>query len=128
LNLNASFSSGHHVRVTEGLATLKALFGKRKELVEDDIWGLTIMPGSGINSTTLPPLLKALLPLGLREIHLSGGKMVPSSMSFRRDGMGMGAAENGEWVLWCTQEDEILKVRAIADTMWKEYVASTPIY
>jgi copper homeostasis protein len=95
--------------------------------VEDDAWGLTIMPGSGINSTTLPSLLEALLPLGLREIHLSGGKMVPSGMSFRREGMGMGADGNGEWAVWCTQENEVLKVKAIADTMWKEFIATAPV-
>lgn len=113
--------------MTEGLATLKALFDKRKELVDDDAWGLTIMPGSGINSTTLPSLLNALLPLGLREIHLSGGKMIPSSMSFTRDGMGMGVGGNEDWTVWCTQEEEVLKVKAIADKIWKEFVATIPM-
>lgn len=107
--------------------TLKTLFDKRKELVEDDTWGLTIMPGSGINSTTLPSLLKVLLPLGLREIHLSGGKMVSSSMSFRRDGMGMGGGGNEDWTVWCTQGEEVLRVKTIADKMWKEYVATIPM-
>ena len=94
--------------------------------MEDDVWGLTIMPGSGIDSKTLPSLLETLLPLGLREVHLSGGKMVPSGMSFRRDGMGMGAGGDGEWAVWCTQEDEVLKVKAIADRMWKEFVDTAP--
>jgi len=107
--------------------TLKALFDKRKELVEDDVWGLTIMPGSGISSTTLPSLLKALLPSGLREIHLSGSKMVSSGMSFRRDGMGMGFGGDEDWTVWCTQEEELLKVKTIADKMWKEFVPTIPM-
>ncbi|KIM47501.1 hypothetical protein M413DRAFT_61704 [Hebeloma cylindrosporum] len=120
-------TSGHHAKVTEGLMTLKTLFDKRKELVDDDAWGLTIMPGSGINYKTLPTLLDTLLPLGLREIHLSGGKMVPSDMSFRRDGMGMGAGGNEDWTVWCTQEEEVLKVKTTADKMWKEFVATLPM-
>jgi copper homeostasis protein len=82
------------------------------------------MPGSGINGKTLPALLEALLPLGLREFHLSGGKWVPNNMTFRRDCMGMGLDHSTEWDVWCTQEDEVKEVRQISDIMWKEFVST----
>ncbi|THH06678.1 hypothetical protein EW145_g3917 [Phellinidium pouzarii] len=35
--------------------------------------GLELMPGSGVNPHTAVPLLRALLPLGVRALHLSAG-------------------------------------------------------
>ena len=116
--------SGQKAKAKEGLAILEGLFKTRKELVEDDAWGLTIMPGSGINSKSLPSILPSLLPLGLREIHLSGGKWTPGGMAFHRDGMGMGGSDDGEWGVWRTQESEVRKVREMADVAWKEYISN----
>ncbi|KAF9486464.1 hypothetical protein BDN70DRAFT_793723 [Pholiota conissans] len=115
---------GHCAQAPQGLSVLQKLFNRRKELVEDDIWGLTVMPGSGVNGKTLPALLKSLLPLGLREIHLSGGRWVPSTMSFKRDGMGMGINPSTEWEVWCTQADEVQNVRRICDIMWQDFIAT----
>ncbi|KAJ3511348.1 hypothetical protein NLJ89_g4142 [Agrocybe chaxingu] len=97
--------SGHKSKAPEALSTLRTLFKTRTELVEDDVWGLIIMPGSGINAKTLPTLLRDLLPLGVREIHLSGGEWKPGSMTFKKKGMGMGANHDTEWAVWRTQED-----------------------
>ena len=114
--------SGQKAKAQEGVPVLEGLFKTRKELVEDDAWGLTIMPGSGINNKSLSSILPSLLPLGLREIHLSGGKWTLGGMVFRRDGMGMGSGDDGEWGVWRTQESEVRKVREIADVAWKEYI------
>jgi len=113
--------SGHKPQALDGLQTLDTLFKTRKELIEDEAWGLTIMPGSGVNSNSIAKLLKALLPLGVREIHLSGGKWMPGGMVFKQDGMGMGAGSGAEWAVWKTQENEVRLVRAIADSMWKDF-------
>lgn len=115
--------SGQRAKVSGGIPILEGLFKTRKELVEDDAWGLTIMPGSGINSKTLPSILSSLLPLGLREIHLSGGKWIPGGMVFRRDEMGMGSSDDGEWGVWRTQESEVRKIREIVNVAWKEYIS-----
>ncbi|KAF4612218.1 hypothetical protein D9613_004239 [Agrocybe pediades] len=117
-------TSGLKPKAPDGLPTLEKLFKTRKQLVEDDAWGLAIMPGSGINSSTISPLLKSLIPLGLREIHLSGGTWMPGQMVFRRPGMGMGVDEDPkkEWGVWCTNEEEIRKVRKLADDVWKEFL------
>ncbi|EIW64169.1 uncharacterized protein TRAVEDRAFT_100761, partial [Trametes versicolor FP-101664 SS1] len=66
-----------------------------------------VLVGSGINAHTVDPLLKELLPCGLREVHLSGGGWVPSEMEFQREGMGMGVGGEGEWGLWRTSEDKV---------------------
>jgi len=117
-------TSGQTPKAQGGVTVLENLFKTRKELVEDDAWGLTIMPGSGINSKSLSSILPSLLPLGLREIHLSGGKWTPGGMVFHRDGMGMGSGGEGEWGVWRTQESEVRKVREMADVAWKEYISA----
>lgn len=117
-------SSGHMPKAPQGLPALEALFKKRKELVEDDAWGMSILAGSGVNASTTIPLLKSLVPLGLREIHLSGGKWVAGGMQFKRSGMGMGANEEREWDIWRTDREDIRKVRQIADSVWQDYISS----
>lgn len=88
--------------------------------MDEEVWGLTIMPGSGINSKTVVPVVKRLLPEGLREIHLSAGDWVDGVMEFRKDGMGMGVPGH-EWSVWKTREKELKRVRYAADTVWDEY-------
>lgn len=105
----------------DGLSTLKTIFETRKSIIEDEAWGLAIMPGSGIDGTTLPKLLQALLPLNLREIHLSGGRWIPSEMLFKRSQINLGAGSEGEMGVWRTEEEEVRLVREIADAMWTDY-------
>lgn len=69
-----------------------------------------VLPGSGINISTIPILCKVLLPHGLKEIHLSGGKWVDGPSAYRPDEMGM-----GEWSTWRTDEEAIRKVRDFVD-------------
>ena len=84
--------------------------------------GARILVGSGVNARTVGPLLKELLPCGLREIHLSGGGWVPSEMEFRREGMGMGVGGDGEWGVWRTDEEKIREVRRLVDGAWAHHV------
>ncbi|KDQ63228.1 hypothetical protein JAAARDRAFT_168823 [Jaapia argillacea MUCL 33604] len=76
---------------------------------------VVILPGSGINPGTIESILDSLLPLGLREIHLSGGSWMNGGMVFRRDGMGMGVDGNGEWGIWRTDQQTIRSLRTIVD-------------
>lgn len=71
-----------------------------------------ILPGSGINISTIPILCEALLPRGLKEIHLSGGKWIDGRSAYRPDGMGM-----GDWNIWRTDEEAIRKVRNFVDSI-----------
>ena len=109
--------SGQKFKALEGLPVLQSLFEARQQVVDDAMWGLTIMPGSGVNASTLPSLIKTLLPLGLKEIHMSGGKWIPNGMTFKNYGMGMGSDNDTEWCVYRTQEGEIRKAKDIANAM-----------
>jgi copper homeostasis protein len=73
----------------------------------------SILVGSGINPTTAKRVL-AYQHIGLREIHLTGGRWVEGEMWHRPEGMGMGARGN-EWSVWRTSEEAIREVRSLAD-------------
>ncbi|KAG1754923.1 copper homeostasis CutC domain-containing protein [Suillus paluster] len=75
---------------------------------------IEILPGSGINSSTVGPLCQALLPHGLREVHMSGGHWIDGASIWRRDGMGMGIGGVGEWGIWRTNASA---VRAVKDVI-----------
>ncbi|TFK41866.1 copper homeostasis protein cutC [Crucibulum laeve] len=115
-------TSGHQPYAVSALSIFQALFVREAELVENDTrqQDLVIMPGSGINTNTITSVVEALLPFGLREVHLSGGAWVDSKMLFRREGMGMGVCGEGEWGVWHTLESKVREVRNKADTICEE--------
>jgi len=118
-------TSGHGPTAPGSLDALKKLFQIRKDVIENDPWGLSILPGSGINGQNVTQLLGTLVPLGLKEIHMSGGMWVESTMSFRREGMGMGIGQN-EWHMWRTQEDKVREVRYALDSHSQEHATLYP--
>lgn len=94
-----------------------------------------------MNATTAKLLLNELIPLGLRSVHMSGGKWISGQMRFRKAGMGMGAAGQvgdtstaaatigeedevslKEWGKWQTSVQAVRAVREIADEEWTSYV------
>ena len=81
---------------------------------------LDILPGSGVSPSTVRTVLEALLPLGLRQVHMSGGRWVPSEARYRKDGMGMGVGD-GEWAVWRTSEERVKEVVEIISTVYDEY-------
>jgi len=91
---------------------------------------LSILPGSGISPTTLPPLLDMLLELGLTQVHLSGSSWIePQDLtphdSIRKGGMGMGAVldESDEvkvWGILRTDEEKVRRIKKIADEKWRK--------
>ncbi|KIJ66244.1 hypothetical protein HYDPIDRAFT_109238 [Hydnomerulius pinastri MD-312] len=106
-------TSGHGQSATsdEALETLASLLESARYTP------IGVLPGSGINASTVPALCKALLPHGLKEIHLSGGKWVDGASSHRREGMGMGVGGAGEWGVWRTDRDAVRKVRELVDSL-----------
>ncbi|KAG6817939.1 hypothetical protein H0H87_012407 [Tephrocybe sp. NHM501043] len=111
-------TSGQGKTAHDALSTLTSLFNTTKELIEDEPWGLTIIPGSGINPITVAPILDTLLPFGLQEIHLSGSRWIQGDMKFKREGMGMGVGGDGEWGVWIVDGEKVSEVRNIADERW----------
>lgn len=85
---------------------------------------LVVLPGSGINPTTVGPLVEELLPYGLEEIHLSAGGWVASAMEYRHEGMGMGVGGEGEWGIWRTNKETVREVRAIVDSIQRQFQQS----
>lgn len=117
-----SFPSGQEATVAEALPKLETLFHLSRALTDGEVWGLTILLGSGINSKTVPEILSRLLPLGLREIHLSGGQWISNDIAFKRLDMGMGFGGESDWGIWRTQTDEIREVRKIVNEMLAEFI------
>ncbi|KAG1834381.1 copper homeostasis protein CutC [Suillus variegatus] len=70
---------------------------------------IEILPGSGINSSTVGALCQALLPHGLREVHMSGGHWTDGASIWRRDW-------NGEWGIWRTNASAIRAVKDAIDS------------
>jgi len=109
-------TSGQGKSAATALQTLEDLILATRDIAEKGGrpgGPLTVLPGSGINPSTVPKVLSALLPVGLREIHLSGGHWEESGMLFRREGMGMGVGGEGEWGVWRAEGQTIAKVRAL---------------
>ncbi|KAG2350759.1 hypothetical protein BDR05DRAFT_44198 [Suillus weaverae] len=78
---------------------------------------IEILPGSGINSSTIGALCQALLPHGLREVHMSGGYWTDGASIWRRDGMGMGIGGASEWGIWRTRASAIRAVKDAIDSL-----------
>jgi copper homeostasis protein len=77
--------------------------------------GPTILPGAGINPGSIQQVLDSLLPCGLKEVHLSGGRWIDGGMIHRPEDMGMGASAEGQWGIWQTDENVIREVRGMTD-------------
>jgi copper homeostasis protein len=105
----ASTRSGQNISVPAGLHVLQELLQRSQKS------GPVILPGAGINPRTIRHVLDSLLPYGLKEVHMSGGKWVEGRMVHRPVGMGMGAGEENEWKVWMTDGDTVREVRSVAD-------------
>ncbi|KAJ8523293.1 hypothetical protein ONZ45_g211 [Pleurotus djamor] len=107
--------SGHGTSAPASLDTLGQLCSEMATFTTNQAFPTSILPGGGINAGNVRSLLSALTPVGVREIHLSGGGWVDGGMDFRRSGLGM-----GEWGVWTTDEGVVRQVREIADMFWLE--------
>ncbi|KAJ3994127.1 copper homeostasis CutC domain-containing protein [Lentinula boryana] len=112
-------TSGQGKSASQSLEILASLL-KATRNSQDQSSSLTIMPGSGINPNTVGHVVNTLLPLGLSEIHLSGGSWMEGGMSFRREGMGMGVGGKGNWGIWRTGEGVVKEVKAQVEAMKME--------
>jgi len=114
-HISRVLTSGHEPRCTSpaALANLSSLF---RAMHEDEpqnqphtLYRFNILPGSGISPYTVRSVLLELLPLGLSQIHMSGGRWIPGESQHRKDGMGMGVGES-EWAVWRTHEENVREV------------------
>ncbi|KDQ12870.1 hypothetical protein BOTBODRAFT_161080 [Botryobasidium botryosum FD-172 SS1] len=86
---------------------------KKKALALES--SIIILPGSGIKHSTVATLIKTVWPVGVREIHMSGGEWVEGDMEWRPEGMGMGVGGRGEWGVWKTSQESVTWAREAAE-------------
>jgi copper homeostasis protein len=102
--------SGQSKSALAGLPVLRELLRRSQRT-----GGPAILPGAGINHGTISHVMDHLLPHGLKEVHLSGGRWVDGGMVHRPEGMGMGASGEGQWGVWQTDGNAIRDVRRTVD-------------
>ncbi|KAH9059124.1 copper homeostasis CutC domain-containing protein [Lactarius vividus] len=103
-------TSGQSTSAQAGLHVLQELL--RRSQTSD---GPVILPGAGINPGSIRRVLDDLLPYGLKEVHMSGGRWTESEMIHRSEGMGMGASAQNDWGIWLTDGKVIREMRSIVD-------------
>jgi copper homeostasis protein len=102
--------------VASALNRIGALLKQASELSTGRMQPISVLPGSGVNSTTVHDILDGLVPLGLQQIHMSGGRWRDGRMVYRKEGMGMGVGGPGEWGIWHTEADEVRRVKDIINS------------
>ncbi|KAI9438441.1 copper homeostasis CutC domain-containing protein [Lactarius psammicola] len=103
-------TSGQSISAPSGLHILQELLQRSQTS-----GGPIILPGAGINPASIRNVLDNLLPYGLREVHMSGGRWTESEMVHQPEGMGMGASVQNDWGIWLTDGNTVREVRGIAD-------------
>ncbi|PVG00933.1 hypothetical protein CPB86DRAFT_805581 [Serendipita vermifera] len=103
-------TSGGELTVTEALPQIARLFRNAAGTP-------VVMPGSGINSTSIGIIATELLPFGLSEVHMSGGEWVEGTAKWKKTGMGMGVTEGKAWNIWKSSFDKISAVRQALDSI-----------
>lgn len=81
----------------------------------------SILPGSGVNSDTIDTILVKLLPEGVREFHMSGGKWKSGRTAHRPQALGFGATPEHEWDVWETDYHAVKEVRTIINMVCDKF-------
>ena len=99
LGFDTILTSGQKETAWEGKEMLKALQEKSAGRIE-------ILAASGIGAESIEKLLPYT---GITSYHMSGKIVVDSMMKYRKEGIGLGLSERGDYALWQTSEEEIVK-------------------
>ena len=99
LGFDAILTSGQKETAWEGKEMLKAL--------EKSAGRIEILAASGIGAESIEKLLPYTGIYLL--IDMSGKIVVDSMMKYRKEGIGLGLSERGDYALWQTSEEEIVK-------------------
>ncbi|MCI6467600.1 MAG: copper homeostasis protein CutC [Faecalicatena sp.] len=98
---------GIHTILTSGQEeSALAGAGLLRRLNEAAAGRIHILVGAGVNSGNLEELCRVT---GLNQFHMSGKKVLDSSMKYRREGVPMGLPGISEFSIWRTEEEEIRK-------------------
>jgi len=105
LKINTILTSGLAPNCLEGMDILQQLCDKSEGKI-------TILAGSGIHADAVKTLLKKT---SLTHFHMSGKKVIESSMVYRNLKVSMGLPGISEYDIWRTAENEIRSVRSLLD-------------
>lgn len=101
-------TAGQQAKAPAGAALIKKL----RERANGRI---AIMPGSGINESTVKEVVRNT---GVSEIHFSATAFAPSSMTFRQSQIaGMGSDEGNEFLLRVVDPERVRNIRAMAEAV-----------
>lgn len=104
-------SLGAHTILTSGQQeNCLAGAGLLKKLKAAADGRIHILGGAGVNSDNIGELCRVT---GLSQYHMSGKKVLDSSMEFRREGVPMGLPGISEFSIWRTDEEEIKKAAEV---------------
>ena len=106
LGFDTILTSGQKETAWEGKEMLKALQEKSAGRIE-------ILAASGIGAESIEKLLPYT---GITSYHMSGKIVVGSMMKYRKEGIGLGLSERGDYALWQTSEEEIVKAVKVLKT------------
>ena len=84
-----------------------------KALQEKSAGRIEILAASGIGAKSIEKLLPYT---GITSYHMSGKIVVDSAMEYRKEGIGLGLSERGDYALWQTSEEEIVKAVKVLKT------------
>ena len=84
-----------------------------KALQEKSAGRIEILAASGIGAESIEKLLPYT---GITSYHMSGKIVVDSAMKYRKEGIGLGLSERGDYALWQTSEEEIVKAVKVLKT------------
>ena len=84
-----------------------------KALQEKSAGRIEILAASGIGAESIEKLLPYT---GITSYHMSGKIVVDSMMKYRKEGIGLGLSERGDYALWQTSEEEIVKAVKVLKT------------
>ena len=107
LGLCTILTSGQAASAPQGAALLQKLVQQAGDNVE-------ILVGAGVSAQNIPALAAQT---GARAFHLSGKQVLPSRMTFRREGVPMGLPGFSEFEVWQTSEANIRAARQALDAL-----------
>lgn len=108
IGINTILTSGQEQCALLGINLIKDLISKNT--------GIEILVGAGVNSTVIEKFLKET---NATSFHMSGKKVIPSKMEYKKQNVNMGLKEISEYEIWETDEMEIRKAVEVIERFIK---------
>lgn len=110
LGFDRILTSGQAPGAEEGIPLLKRLADEAGDRI-------SIMPGAGVTPSNIRRIVDET---GVREVHASAKEPVESRMIFRRDGVGMGSGDSGEYIRFGTSAGIVADLKNALDCIDKQ--------